>query len=248
MKNKTLDRKKILFIDIETSPLLSYTWGLYEQNVIDLKKEWYIMSMAYSWLEDKKVNCLALPDFKTYKKDSESDRELVFAIKELLESAEVIVAHNGDQFDIKKINARLIYHGFTPYKPNKSIDTKKIAKKYFNFTSNKLNDLCKYLKIGKKEDTGGFKTWLGCMNGDIKSWNTMIKYNKQDVSLLKDLYNRLKPWIESHPNMNVLCETKDKCPKCLSSKVQKRGFGLNISTRYQRYQCQSCGGWFKGKI
>jgi DNA polymerase elongation subunit (family B) len=240
MKNKTL--KKILFLDIETSPNLAYVWGKYEQDVIAFEKEWYIMSFAYRW-DNGKTQCLSLPDFPAYKKNKEDDKALVSLIWTILDQADIVVAHNGDKFDLRKINARFIAHGLTPCKPYKTVDTLKVARKYFNFNSNKLDDLCKTFNIGMKLDTQGFKTWLGCMSGDLSSWHTMTKYNKHDVELLYKLYYKLLPWIDSHPNMNLLAETADKCPKCLSSKIQNRGFGINATTRYQRIHCQSCGGW-----
>ena len=52
MKEKN---KKILLFDIETFANTGYTWGLYEQNVIQFKREGYMLSFAYKWLGDKKI-------------------------------------------------------------------------------------------------------------------------------------------------------------------------------------------------
>ena len=48
-----MNKPKILVYDLENSPLVSYTWGLYEQNVVGVQKDWYIMSFAYKWLGEK---------------------------------------------------------------------------------------------------------------------------------------------------------------------------------------------------
>ena len=32
-------KQRILLFDIETSPLISYTWGIWEQDVIEVKEE-----------------------------------------------------------------------------------------------------------------------------------------------------------------------------------------------------------------
>ena len=37
-----------------------------------------------------------------------------------------------------------------------------------------------------------------------------------------------------------------RCPKCGSGKVQRRGVAVAQTRTYLRYQCQSCGGWFRG--
>jgi hypothetical protein len=44
-----------------------------------------------------------------------------------MDEADIICAHNGDAFDIKKINSRLITNGFKPPSPFKTIDTLKAA-------------------------------------------------------------------------------------------------------------------------
>jgi DNA polymerase elongation subunit (family B) len=198
-------------------------------------------------LGEKKTHTCSLPDFKTYKKDKENDKELVKKLHDLMSKADVICAHNGDNFDIKKSNARFIYHGLTPPPPHKTVDTLKVARKHFSFNSNRLNDLCTYLGIGQKVETGGFKLWKGCMNGDMKSWKKMCAYNKQDVVILEKLYLKLLPWIENHPNMNLYNNTDKKCPNCGSSSLQKHGIAFKRSMKYVRYQCNQCGAWSKGK-
>ena len=134
-------KARILLYDIETSPNLAWVWGKYEQNVIEYDREWHMLCFAYKWLGDRTTHVLSLPDFKTYKRDPEDDKELVAALYALFDEADVVIAHNGDSFDQKKAHARFVYHNMTPPAPYKQIDTKKVAKRYFNFDSNKLDDL-----------------------------------------------------------------------------------------------------------
>lgn len=239
--------KKILLLDIETSPNLGYIWGKYEQDVISFKEEWIMLCFSVKWLGDKKTEVYALPDFKGYEKDRFNDEKLVRKLWEYLNEADIVIAHNGDSFDVKKSNARFIYHRVEPPAPYKTIDTLKVARKYFKFNSNKLDDLGQHLGLGKKEETGGFKTWLGCMNGDSKVWSVMKKYNKQDVILLERVYLRLRSWMTNHPNMNLINATTNHCPICGHDKVQKRGFSLLKNGGRQKYQCKSCGGWSQGR-
>lgn len=236
------DEPKILLFDIETAPNLAWCWGKYEQNVLDYVSEWYMMSFAYKWLGDKEVHCHSLPEYKAYKKDKEDDSELIRDLWDLFSKADVIIGHNSDSFDIRKANARFIYHGLVPPQPYKTVDTKKVAKQHFYFNSNSLNDLGKHLKLGKKVPTGGFSLWQGCMSGDSKSWKTMVDYNKQDVTLLEKIYNRLRPWIRNHPNIAGHLDG-EHCPKCGSDHLQSRGFSRTLSAIYRRFHCQNCGGW-----
>jgi rubredoxin len=73
----------------------------------------------------------------------------------------------------------------------------------------------------------------------------MERYNKRDVILLERQYRRLRPWIEKHPNLSAFGD-KFSCPKCGSDKTQRRGVQVAQTLTYHRYQCQACGGWFRG--
>lgn len=240
-----MDDVKILLFDIETAPNLAYVWGKWEQNVVAFKEEWYMISFAWKWLHEKHTHVLALPDFPLYKKNKIDDSALMKELWKLFNQADIIIAHNGDQFDIKKSNARFLYNHLLPPATYKTIDTKKVAKRYFNFNSNSLNDLGQYFKLGEKLKTGGFDLWLGCMAGDMKSWKTMCDYNKQDVILLEKVYLHMLPWMTNHPNIG-LGNPNHTCPNCASEHFVKRGFGATANTKYERLHCLSCGAWFKG--
>jgi len=235
-----MSKPKILFYDIETAPNLSYTWGIYDQNAIDVKETWHLLSFAWKYAGDSRVSCLSLRHFKGNAKSKE--KALAKALHKLLQTADVTVAHNGDTFDYKKAKARFIYHGLKPTRIVPSVDTRKVARKYFAFNSNSLDSLCRFLRIGKKIKTPGFDLWLDCMANKTKSWKLMESYNKKDVELLEKLYNRLLPWMHTHPNMAAL-EGKDGCPKCGSKAIERRGtYATNTSIRYKWF-CQDCRGW-----
>lgn len=234
---------KILVFDIETAPNLGYIWGKYEQNVIDYDNEWYMLCFAAKWLNKKQVITSKLSDYKMFNRDKKNDLEVVKALWTLLDEADVVITHNGDSFDIKKANARFVYHGLNAPSSYKTIDTKKLAKKYFKFNSNKLDDLGKHFGIGEKVKHEGFELWLKCMEGNKKAWNDMIRYNKQDVVLLEKLYKKLLPWITNHPNVGIYQGKEYACPNCGSNKVQRQGFKYTKSNVYQRWQCQECFSW-----
>jgi DNA polymerase elongation subunit (family B) len=234
-----MSKSKILFLDIETFPNVAYVWGKYQQDVIRFKQETCIATYAAKWL-GKPVFAKALPDYEHYVAGSYDDRDLVLDIHKLLDAADIVVAHNGDNFDIRVCKARFIFHDLKPTAPFKSVDTKKVAKRVARFNSNRLDDLGFQL-MGDRKIKTDFDLWKGCIDGDKKSWAQMVKYNKKDVVLLERLYLRLLPWMSTHPNRGLL--EKAVCPKCASSDVQYRGFSITGARRYQRFQCSSCGGW-----
>ena len=239
---------KVLLFDIENSPNLAYVWGKYDQNVIEFQQEWYILSFAYKWLGEKTVHAYSLPDFKTYKKNKISDKELLKKLWELLDEADVVVGHNSNSFDIRKTNARFLINGMSCPSPYKTVDTLREARKYFFFNSNKLTHLTECLGVGTKVETGGFTLWLQCMAGDMKAWKKMVKYNKHDVVLLEKLYLLLRPWIQNHPNRALMDEKERSCPTCGSSKVIKQGFAYTRVSTYQRWQCKNCGSYSQSRI
>lgn len=226
---------------------MGWAWGMYEQNLIDLSKSWYILCFAYKWHGEKKVHTAALPDYSRFSKDREDDRHLVKDLWQLYNEADVIIAHNGDRFDLKKSNARFVYHGLRPPSPYKSIDTLKIARSRFGFLSNRLNDLGAHLGLGRKLPHTGFHLWKQCMlTNSHKHWAKLRKYNARDVTLLERVYERLRPWSLSHPNLAALSESSC-CPVCQSTHIQRRGFNLAKIKKTPRFHCQSCGHWFSTK-
>lgn len=241
-------KTKILFFDIETMANVGYTWQKYEQNVIDFEREWYLLCFAYKWLGQTNTKAHSLPDYNLYKKDKYNDKMLAEQLWKLFDEADIIVAHNGNSFDVKMVNARFAYHGFPPPSPYKTIDTKLVAKRYFRFNSNKLDDLGNYFDLGRKIDTGGFELWLGCLNNDPMSWHRMVKYNKQDVILLEKVYLRLLPWITNHPSKSFKPKADFSCPNCEKDTMIKHKTRMTRTGLKQQWQCEECGCYETRKI
>lgn len=237
---------KVLLLDIETSPSLGYVWAKWETNVIEFKEEWFVLSFSAKWLGGKQIT-RGLCDYDNYENDLHSDVNIIKELWNLFDEADVIIAHNGDQFDIKKIQARFSYYQLPPPTPFKTIDTKKVAKKYFSFNSNSLNDLGVTLGYGKKEKHDGFETWTGCMAGDKAAWKVMKKYNAKDVVLLEKVYLHFLPWISNHPNIGAYVG-KAVCPNCGSVHLQSRGWAITSTCKYKRLQCMDCAKWSRDNV
>lgn len=237
-----VERKaRVLFYDIETFPELGMSWNRRESDTLWVEREGLMASFAWKWKGDKKVQVRGLPDYLTYKKEPYYDKMLVDDIYKLICEADVVIAHNGDRFDQKIVNTRFAKWGYDPIPGYKQVDTLKIARKHFRFPSNRLDDLGEFLGLGRKAQTGGIKLWKDCYYGDEKAWRKMIKYNKQDVVLLEQVYNKLMPWATTHPNMSVIQNAPDVCPKC----GKNEGFVLNgwhhtNASKYRRLQCKAC--------
>lgn len=241
-------KPRVLFFDIETFANQAFVWGKYEQDVIAYNKEWFMLSFAWKWLGESTTHVLSLPDFPMYKKDKENDLSLVSYLWTLFDEADVVIAHNGNSFDIKKANARFIFHKLPPPEPYKKVDTKLVAKRHFNFNSNKLDDLGNYFGLGRKINTGGWELWEGCWKGDKKAWKKMTAYNKQDVILLEKVYLQMLPFMDNHPNIGLLNGDKEACPNCGSLNVQRRGTDPTRAGVKQRWFCKDCPSWHSAPL
>lgn len=236
-------------LDIETFPILAYTWGLWDQNVglNQIARDWSLMSFSYKWLDNKEVAYFDVSE----QEDIYDDSFLMFLLWQFLDEADIVIAQNGVRFDFKKINARFIQLGMPPPSPYKVVDTLAEAKKVAAFTSNKLEWLSAILTEvpkDKHKDFPGFELWLGCMARDPKAWASMRKYNPRDILATEQVYLKLRPWIAGHPNLAVYNEAAEmQCPKCGGTDLQRRGLSRTQSGEYQRYQCNSCSGWSRGR-
>lgn len=230
-----MKKPKILLYDIETSPNVAYVWGHWEQNVLAYKEQWQMLSFAWKWLGEKEIHYDCVPR-------SLKEKGLVKRLGRLIAKADVVIAHNGDTFDIKKVRTRLLYHKLPMLPPVASVDTLKVARKYFAFNSNKLNDLAQFLGLGEKVKHEGIDFWLDYIRGDTRARALMEKYNKQDVNLLEKVYLRMLPAIENHPRM----ANHGQCLYCGGKRVQSRGLVRTARKVYRRLQCQDCLKWFRG--
>lgn len=231
---------KILLLDIETFPNVSYTWGKYQQDVIEFLQESCIACYAAKWLGEETF-AKSLPDYEGYTPGSYDDSGLVADLWALLDEADVIIAHNGDSFDIKIIQGRFLVHKLPPPSPFKTIDTKKVVKNVARFNSNRLDDLARIF-INEKKISTSFGLWKGCIAGDKASWDKMVGYNIKDVDLLESVYLIVRPYMDKHPNYGAYGD-ETVCPKCGSKDLQARGLARSMTRVYQRWHCQTCGGW-----
>lgn len=243
-----MTQPRILLYDIESAPIRAFVWRLWNvDHVTATESDWFILSIAWKWLGDHSVHVLALDDVERL--HPEDDFLLAVKLQELFDDADIVVSHNGVQFDQPKARTRMLVHHLTPPSPFKEVDTLQVARRQFAFSSNKLDDLCQSLGIGRKAKHNGFATWQGCLDDDPKAWATMKRYNKSDVRLLEKLYLRLRPWMTRHPNLSMLAEKPETCPRCQApaSQLQRRGWAVRGVTRVPRFQCQTCGGWSQGR-
>lgn len=241
---------KIILWDVENSHTLAAVFQLFNNDYIsheNIIQERFLISAAWKELGEKKVHSVSVLDNpKLFKKDPCNDLHVVKTLHKVLSSADVIIAHNGDQFDIKLTEGRMLAQGLPALPPIPSIDTLKVAKSRLLLLSNKLDYLARYLGFGKKISTKN-ELWLRVLQGDKSAIEKMVTYNKHDVVLLEKVFLKLRPYCANHINRQLFGSTEG-CPRCGSNHIQSRGTHKAISRVYRRWQCQDCGGWFRSTL
>jgi hypothetical protein len=238
-------KAKILLFDIETAPILSYVWGIWDQNVglNQISKDSHILSWAAKWHDPEgKINYPMLYADQRAAKDIENEKEMLKGMWSLLDAADIVITQNGKRFDIKRLNARFMIHGMGRPSNYRQIDTLQEAKKHFAFTSNKLEYLAKILKCESKKLTkrkfAGFELWTECLVGNKEAWKEMEKYNKQDVTVLEEVYIKLRPWIDV---INFSVFHGENVCSCGSKHFISKGVHATNSGIFKRFKCKACG-------
>lgn len=238
---------KILILDIETAPNIAYVWGAWKQNIgqNQWKDKGHIMSFAAKWLGSDEV---------IYEENRKSnDKPIVKKLFKYLDEADIVVAHNGDKFDLPVVLGRGLVHGLNPPSPYHTIDTCRIARRRFRFTTNSLANLSEELglpdKKGQHKKFPGFELWLECLRGNDEAWAEMKEYNVEDVVVLEELYLKMRPFIDNHPNVvHHVHGDEVHCPKCGSTRIQWRGYYYTkMGLCYRKFVCLDCGGWGRAR-
>lgn len=227
-------------------------------STYDLKQ--YSKRLSADWIERSRwMPCAAwkflgsnvigsvsvLHDPERFEKDYSDDYHVVKVLHQVLSEADILVAHNGDQFDIKEFNKRALLNGLPPLKPLRTYDTLKVARKYFRFESNQLRFLCKELGI---EEKGESPDWDKICYGDPEEIAVCASYNRQDIRALEALYLKLRAWDQNHPSIApYLGGIKHLVCRCGSDDLVKNGNRYTQSGKYQSYMCNSCGAFTADK-
>ena len=237
---------KLLFLDIETAPAVAYVWSLFKQNIgIDqIISPTRLLCFSAKWHDSEEMMF-----HKSAKEDGRDFDRMVRAAHALLSEADAVCHYNGSSFDVPRLNQEFLRVGLKPPPPVAQIDLYRTVASKFSLTSNKLAFVGPYLKIGEKVKHEGWGLWTACLAGDKDAWERMEAYNKQDVLLLEQLYEKILPWIDGHPNAALFVDNdKPICPTCGSERIHRRGSRYGITLSYARFVCLDCGRWSRARF
>lgn len=228
---------RILSLDIETSPLVAHAWRMYKTSigVNQIIEHPRTICFAAKFIGERKVH---------FYSEFHHEPDVMFrAAHSLISEADILLHYNGDNFDLKRLNTEFVQAGLGPPAPYKSIDLLKVMRGNFGFASNKLAYISDRLGTSGKMKNSGHDLWIRCLAGDPKAWAEMRRYNVQDVKVLEEVYEKVRPWIRNHPHFGLYTGDPDACPNCGSLDLIRQGYALTGMGRFQRYQCRGCGTW-----
>jgi hypothetical protein len=227
---------RTLCLDIETTPILCWTWGLWNQNInpVQVVKPSQLLCWAAKWVGESDM------EFRGLKPDGR--KRMMQRLWKLVDEADVILHYNGQRFDVPRVQREFLELGMLPPSPFKHIDLLKTARRQFRFDSNKLDQVGKQLGLGRKEEHEGFRLWIRCIDGEASAWDRMRRYNERDVRLTEKVYGIFRPWVVAHPSHAAFAGER-VCPKCGSGMLERRGYTTLSTGKYGRLHCKTCGAW-----
>lgn len=249
-RNVAKPKVKILFMDIETSPILAHVWQLWDQNVAlnQIVEDWSILSFSAKWYDSDEVIYF---DNRNNKNPNDDSKILKHAWN-LMDEADIIIWHNGKKFDKGKLFARFLKLKLGKPRSFREIDTLDICRKNFNLTSNKLEYVAEFLDVKHKKlkhnKFPGHYLWVECLKGNKEAWQEMESYNKNDVLTLQEVYKALQAW-DNTINFNVYHDAVDHVCSCGSHEfhMKPNDFIYTNTGKFHRLICKDCGKEYKAK-
>jgi hypothetical protein len=244
---------RILVCDIETMPAIIEKWDLYPSYTpIDMVLEpARILCFAAKWRDKSPIMFHAAWEDG----DDQAYRAMIEAAWHLLDEADFLVGVNSDRFDLQHLNAAFGRLNMGAPSPYRSIDLQKVARRHFKRgeMSLKLDWYARSWLGDAKVKHDGIELWQRIRRGTdaekAKSRRMMTKYNRHDVRLTEQLFERFLPWIGE--NFALYDSDADdetpRCTKCNSDSVQRRGYFPTRTCMYPRWRCNECGSWSRGR-
>jgi len=240
----------IAFYDIETRPKVGLYFGPnWQTNIAKQLTNVEVLTFSYKWEGSDETHIVAAWDHPNWRPgilEVDQDEYVMKRLWQMMDYADVVVAHNGDKFDQKKAFGRMWKYRIMPPSHFIEVDTLKLSRTFFGLDSHKLDDIATYLDLEGKVSHSGIDLWEGCMLGVEEDQETMEVYNVQDVVLLEEVYQEAEPWIGFNGrgrkfNRALWGEAGvPQCPNCGGFDIKPNGFRETATQRKQSYICP-CG-------
>lgn len=233
---------KIVGLDIETSPALVYTYGLFNQNI-----------GIHQIVENPRITCFSWQNYGEKKVNFASEyhdgrQGMLEKLYQVRNSNDIFIGYNSRRFDLPWIDGELLEAGFEIAPKALHIDLLSVFRANTKYISKKLDYVSQLMLQDKKIDVNTLKLTLECFSDDekvsAKAWALMKRYSIKDTALLFPIFEIVKPWVKMPAPINVF--DLDSCPRCGSVNLVKRGFSYSTTGASQRWRCSDCKGYLTG--
>lgn len=250
MYTQPVKKAKIVSFDLEVAPAMGWFYPpLYETRILKVKERQKLMSFAWQEVGEEKIDALNLSHMKGYNKNPFDDKLLTQELHKVMSEADILLGQNSDNFDIKMANYFFIMNGLEAIPPTKSIDTKKIAKRYFRFMSNSLDNLSEELGYEGKTEITYKDLWVPAFLGQSEdAWKLMDEYCKNDVQQTTNIYLKMRGFMRTHPSLSRISGEYDACPVCGSLDFRVKAYRTSNTARYRQYFCNTHLGYFRDRV
>lgn len=219
-------------------------WGV---NIGDnmVVNDWFMLSWSAKWLFEPEVFADVVTPEEALARD---DKRITKGLWEIMDEADIVIAHNLRKFDRKVANSRFLINGLNPPSPYQGIDTLVHVKKNFRNSSNRLDWIATRIfgipgKLRTETDL-----WNRSVEGDPAALKAMDLYCQQDVRVLEEVYLLLRPWITPHPNIGLhITSDTHVCPTCGGEDLTPGGEYHTTVSVYEALQCNDCGAWSRDR-
>jgi DNA polymerase elongation subunit (family B) len=239
--NSMKRKPRILFFDIETSPVRAWTFSLGKQHIghsqIVEGDRIDIICITYCWETGPAYSI----DWGFEEQDSS---KVIMEFDKVVKEADIIIGQNSDSFDVKHINTQRMLHKLPPMPDwaDCTDDTLKQMKRFFKFPTNRLDYVSELLGFGGKVNMC-MQDWINIVEKrDERALDKMIRYGKKDVVDTRKIFNRIKPYIKPKFNMATFYQ-ENVCVHCGSDRIKKNGTRISGKTKYQFFYCHSHNGY-----
>lgn len=173
--------ERLGFVDIEASNL-SATFG-------------YIMSYCIKEAGGKILERVLTPgEIKKHIFDKELMRNFIADARQF----DRLLGYYSTKFDIPFLRTRAVYWEFLfpLYAEIKHTDVYYIVRNKFNLHRNRLETACEFFDIPCKAHRLNPSIWQRAMSGEKKALNYILQHNREDVTSLEALYNKVNLYVQ----------------------------------------------------
>lgn len=233
-----MKKPKILFYDIETTPILAYIWRFGKQvvrsaQVCDKRNVNDIICITYCWNDGKPAKVLHWG----YKEQDSS--KVIKAFDKLIEKADITIGKNNKRFDEKHINMQRLLHNLPPL-PDwilYSDDLESQLRRHFAFPSQGLDYISHLLGLGGKVSMK-FSDWVDIVEKRSKaSYDKMLKYGKKDIEDTRAIWDHCERHFTKTAAGAYLDRENPSCSSCGSQKLHILDTRRSGATEWVRFRC-----------